>query len=355
MNIIRFVRWLPTLVLVLFLVPQRALSQTDCGQILEHGVFNVTSTDSLQIKTKTFINWLSQSSFDSYQKAVDTGGALGIPIEGIPIQVSGFFKASDWHNYQASLQKLDFSDEKNLDAFKQVVIAADQGIVAAWTTCVLNKKGEAHAAIEVNYDPKQFVVRLNYTPNGPPPSDKISDFTIVPATVVCKPSIYTYWFWHTYIESQGMILNCTRQSDSDAIQITGNTEKGAITAKLGGIVPPPTVVAPKVDPVTELSGTCAKNTFPPPRGDAIPNGYNIGDQEVWHIKCPVKGTVTSATYVSCVYSNNSPCSHINARPELTGPCPDDPKAACITFQTNDGNFKVVKGTYTYTPDPPDKK
>jgi hypothetical protein len=30
-------------------------------------------------------------------------------------------------------------------------------------------------------------------------------------------------------------------------------------------------------------------------------------------------------------------------------CPDDPKVACIYYQTNDGNFKVIHGSYTYLP------
>jgi len=348
-----FARIAVTGLLVFVMAPHRTYCQTECGEILEHGIFNISSTDSLQIRTKVFINWLSQSSLDSYQKALDTGGSLGIPIEDIPVNISGYERASDWHNYQASLQKLDFSDERNLDAFKKVVIAADQGIVSAWTTCVLNKAGEAHAAIEVNSDPRQFLVLLDYTPKGPPNSDEITDFAISPATVTCTPRIYTYWFWHTYIESQGIILNCTRQLESDAVQITGNSLKGPLKAKLGGISSPPPIAPPR-PPAEPVTTSCSKSTFGPPAGDAISDGYKIGDQDVWHFKCPVDGTVTSVTYVSCVYSNGSACSHINPRPEKTGQCPGEPRMACVTWQTNDGNYKVVTARITYIPDSPKK-
>lgn len=355
MNSTRIAFSLAALWIASLFAPHPTFSQIDCGQILEHGVFDITTTDSLKIRTETFVNWLSQSSFDSYKKAMDSGGALGIPIEDIPVQISGFLKFSDWHDYQSAMQKLDFSDEKNLEAFKQVVINADQGLVNAWTTCILNNKGAAHAAIEVNSDPKQFVVHLSYTPNGPPPAAKITDFAIQPSTVTCREKIYTSWFWHTYIESQGMILNCTRQSQTDAVQITGNTMKGPITAKLPGIALVNLAGPSIIDLPKEATGKCSQNTFPPPRGKAIDNGYSIDYQEVWHIKCPAGGKVLSANYISCAFSDGRPCSHINPRPELTGPCDDDPKAACITFQTNNGDFKIVTGTYTYIPDAPSQK
>jgi len=85
----------------------------DCGQILEHGIFNTSTTDSLSTKTQTLINWLSQSTFESFAQAKDSAAKIGFAIEGIPIELGGHSRETDWHSYQASLQTLSFSDQKN--------------------------------------------------------------------------------------------------------------------------------------------------------------------------------------------------------------------------------------------------
>jgi hypothetical protein len=97
---------------------------------------------------------------------------------------------------------------------------------------------------------------------------------------------------------------------------------------------------------TPQSGRCDIN-----RDDArnVNDHRRIGDQDVFHIRCTAPSQVLSAQYDTCTYAGGERCSSINARNELSGPCADDPKVACIYYQTNDGNFKVIHGSYTYMP------
>jgi hypothetical protein len=85
---------------------------------------------------------------------------------------------------------------------------------------------------------------------------------------------------------------------------------------------------------------------------AINDHERIGDQDVFHIRCPSPGAVASARFTSCTYAGGERCSHINPRDERSGACTDDPKVACIFYQTNDGNFKVIHGVITYIADGP---
>jgi hypothetical protein len=103
--------------------------------------------------------------------------------------------------------------------------------------------------------------------------------------------------------------------------------------------------APKPEEPKELSKACDVDT-----GHAINDHERIGDQDVFHIRCAAPGAVTYARYDSCAYAGGERCSHINPRNERSKACADDPKAACIYYQTNDGNFKVIHGVYTYIPD-----
>jgi hypothetical protein len=77
---------------------------------------------------------------------------------------------------------------------------------------------------------------------------------------------------------------------------------------------------------------------------------SIGDQKVFHIRCSSPGPVISARYVSCSYAGGEPCSSINPRNERSAACANEPKVACIYYQTNDGNYKVIHGVFSYTPD-----
>jgi hypothetical protein len=85
---------------------------------------------------------------------------------------------------------------------------------------------------------------------------------------------------------------------------------------------------------------------------AVDDHERIGDQDVFHIRCSSPGAVTSARFASCNFAGGEPCSHINPRNERSGPCAGEPKVACIYYQTNDGNFKVIHGMFSYTLDPP---
>jgi hypothetical protein len=81
----------------------------------------------------------------------------------------------------------------------------------------------------------------------------------------------------------------------------------------------------------------------------IDDNFNIGDQHVFHTRCkaPVNRVVTEVQYLGCVWSDNTPCTHINPRPERSGPCQDDAHFGCLSFQTNDGNYKVISAKITY--------
>ncbi len=266
------------ILLILLSAPAGAIAQSGCSQILEHGMFNNSSTDSLEIRTRAFVNWLSESTFDSYGKALDAGHKLGFAIDDIPVQMGGHARGSDWRNYQASLQALDLSDKRNLSILSHIVIGADQGMAKTWQACMLQSKGAAHAAIEFSSDPFRFTVRLLYDAVGAPPSVTIRDFTITPDSANCTPTVNSY----SALDSSGLILNCTRQSASDAIQISGNTDKGAVLAKLPGLTPPSSVATKVIGPLFEPPfGGCTVDS----RGNRTVDGKTQdGNQPVY--VCP---------------------------------------------------------------------
>lgn len=250
------------LLLLSLAVPAALHAQSDCSQIFEHGIFNAAPSSSLELKTRTFVNWLSQSSFDSYATALDSARQLGFSLDAIPAQIGSHQRASDWRNYQASMQTLDMSDKRNLARFTQVVDAAGRAMAKASQTCLSNTKGAAHAVIELTYDPFKFKVRLTYDATDAPASISIRDFTITPDSATCTPTP----LHDTTLESSGLRFNCTRQSYSDPIQISANTDKGPLLAKIPGLTPPSPMATKVLDtPLPPTAAGC------PAAGQANPN------------------------------------------------------------------------------------
>jgi len=98
----------------------------------------------------------------------------------------------------------------------------------------------------------RFTVRLSYDAAGAPPV-KIRDFAMTPESATCTPAVNN----STTLESSGLILNCTRRVASDAVQITGKTDKGALLANLPGLTPPSSVATRVIDtPLGPPPGGC---------------------------------------------------------------------------------------------------
>jgi hypothetical protein len=204
-----------------------------CSQLAQHGVFNTASNDSDSLKTQALINWISQNSFESYDQAKESAAKLGFSIDVLPVALGGHSRETDWHGYQAYLQTLDFNDPQTLGQFSQTVKSADKGLSEAFTDCISSRSGVVHAVIEWSHDPKLFTIKLIYQPVGPPPEAVILNFVVTPSTVVCSPKIRR----GSVITEHGIILNCTRRSPTDTVQVTGSTNKGPLSVKLSGLTP----------------------------------------------------------------------------------------------------------------------
>lgn len=215
--------------LLLPFAPTLVFAQSDCSDISQHGFFRSAPTDSLENRTRAFVNWLSENTLDSYATALKVAREMGVKIDDIPKQIGGHSRDSDWRGYQAALQTVDFADKRNLDKFSQIVNAADQGMLKAWQTCMSHKEGRPLAVIELTRDPLQFTVKLAYDSTGEA-SMKIRNFKLAPNSASCTPAVND----GDTIDSSGIVLKCARRVSSDQIQISANTDKGELSAILPG-------------------------------------------------------------------------------------------------------------------------
>jgi hypothetical protein len=241
--------------LVLLLLPAASpviFAQSDCSDISQHGLFQSAPTDSLENRTRAFVNWLSENTLDSYVKALNAAREMGVKIDDIPKQVGGHSRDADWRGYQAALQTVDFADMRNLDKFSQIVNTADQGMAKAWQICMSDSKGKPLVVIELTRSPLEFTVRLAYDATAGAPV-KIRNFTMTPNSASCTPPVKD----GATIDSSGMILKCTRRVSSDEIQISAETNKGKLSAILPGLTDPSLVAAKIIEtPLGQPSDGC---------------------------------------------------------------------------------------------------
>jgi hypothetical protein len=101
--------------------------------------------------------------------------------------------------------------------------------------------------------------------------------------------------------------------------------------------------------VVPLEGHCHFTNGDPHN---VNEGGKMMQMSGFHLRCPAPGVVLEASYEKCEYLEKQPCQNTLPRDEISSPCPDDPRVACIYYLTNDGNYKTIYGKYKYMPDPP---
>jgi hypothetical protein len=132
------------------------------------------------------------NEFSSYQQMRNSGLSIGIPIDGIPLNIGGHDARSDFQEWKKSACQ---DSRESMSAFSQIehdLITADQNITHAWQACVTQPglKGwivrtdnpNTFAVKMVFNTPTQLISKVHLLPN--------SGFVASPQNIVsCVPSI----------------------------------------------------------------------------------------------------------------------------------------------------------------------
>ena len=119
----------------------------ECRAVLAGGVFNTTNINKTQAAHDAFTAWECTTNFNSADEAANAGISVGVPIYDIPVQIGVTFSDSQktvWKNAHCS------NNTSDKDSFSKLVVAMKQAapeILQAWTKCIENSCGSAHAAL----------------------------------------------------------------------------------------------------------------------------------------------------------------------------------------------------------------
>jgi hypothetical protein len=62
-----------------------SFGQTDCSQILKHGMYNYTSTDFNNERLQSLINWFKSENIQTYEQAKSSSFNATVPIYGVMV------------------------------------------------------------------------------------------------------------------------------------------------------------------------------------------------------------------------------------------------------------------------------
>jgi hypothetical protein len=111
-----------------------ALSQ-DCSAVLGY-VRDISSRDFSSHSVTSFRRLFCDQQYSSFRQAKDVGATLKVPIDDLPVSLSGHDRESQWSEYQRTMCEY----VSNLAAFsvtdRKKVERVNEGVVRAWAECV---------------------------------------------------------------------------------------------------------------------------------------------------------------------------------------------------------------------------
>lgn len=223
----------------------------------EHCTAVLIPTIELKGKSKAvhnaWLNLVTQSSFDEVSKklGVDTGGSGSLPIEGIPVGFSGFFKGS-WEDFKQKRQDYlsanqGVYDEATTFALFRQSLTPKQ--VAGWTKCVTQNQVGLFVRL---FDDSETSVTAEISYRGVPETTQKVKVTISNGSTTNKEKT----LYLTLANGGQQQLDILRASATAAIKVIANAPQMATSAvsiwPLPTPSPDPIVVPPHLPPPPAL-------------------------------------------------------------------------------------------------------
>jgi hypothetical protein len=192
----------------------------ECRAVLAGGVFNTTNINKTQAAHDAFTAWECTTNFSSADEAMNAGVSVGVPIYDVPVKIGGTFSDSQKKVWKSAHCSNSTSDQQS---FSNLVVAMKQAapeILQAWTKCIENSCGSAHAALACSITSRAggAIFRANWLRTaGDNAAPKVQFFHAYDAK--CVPSIVN----NQTISEAGIALKCDVPINEEGVLILQTT------------------------------------------------------------------------------------------------------------------------------------
>ena len=154
-----------------------ALAQEDkCKAILSSGMWDIHSAATTHQFQRSFTNWFCSQDFSSELDFKDRGVSIGIPVEGVPLELDGYNREKNWKSFykSACTKQADFISQ--LNSSKYFTKLADSDLVNAWKDCVEVGGGKSDGLRMAVYNDEAanlFRIDLSYKSSQLTPTESV--------------------------------------------------------------------------------------------------------------------------------------------------------------------------------------
>jgi hypothetical protein len=207
----------------------------DCNALLKDGVFDKENKFGSSFQVAVFLNRFCSAEYTSYGQASSDGANLGVPI-GDLMASFGFsdFQQNFSTDYKTLCDQKDSYAQSN-QVNSTIISKVDAKLAEAFVACVASKP---FAAYLQPTDINNFQIFIDYHPKGEGDC-KVTDFTYDRSIVKCDNPPRAGWFFPTKIGPEGLVIQCSRNSEKSVVQIALNTTQGKEGFRIPAYVPPP--------------------------------------------------------------------------------------------------------------------
>jgi len=192
----------------------------ECKAVLAGGVFNTTNINKTQAAHDAFTAWECTTNFSTADEAMNAGVSIGVPIYDIPVKIGGTFSSSQKSAWKSAHCSNNTSESQS---FSSLVVAMKQAapeILQAWTKCIENSCGSAHAALACSVTSREggVIFHANWLrTSGDEVSPKVQFFHAYDAK--CAPPILK----SQVITEAGVALKCDVPINKEGVLILQTT------------------------------------------------------------------------------------------------------------------------------------
>jgi len=202
------------ILLCFFIFSQNSYAADECKDILSNGIWEYKSTQNINEQTSSFLTWFCSKTFKSEKEAHDAKASIGIPIEDLPIQLSGGYKKENWSDYRNEMCSLSAGSYKHLDEFKSFAKTASESITNAWEKCM--SCSALSGWLANTQDPNTFSLNVKYRAAIGSSNFIFDKISFQPSKLKCNPALSS--FSGRQFQNSATSL-CTRNKIEDDVTI----------------------------------------------------------------------------------------------------------------------------------------
>lgn len=235
------------------LYPALTASAQDCSLLLQHGIYDITSSETSLETASSFAGWFCDQRFYESREAEKFGASIGFPFKGAPVKFGFDSESQNWEqwytNFCASVRQDDTLKLKVRNHLQSV----SSVLVDGYNECLNNYDG-LHVWLERTFDPRRFRVAAKYRPpSSEGPQTATIDRMSPSPNVNCDQPLLDL-----EVGPQERRISCMR-TDDNPIDITINQSsqppRGAASLVLPAVWnPPPKPPSPPAEAACRCDG-----------------------------------------------------------------------------------------------------